>query len=398
MTLEASTRRRRILVGAYACEPGKGSEPGAGWAWVRALAIDNDVVVLTRANNRPAIEAAADPAMGTSLVFEYLDLAPWLLRLKKRGLPAQAYYFAWQRAAATVARRLHAREPFDVVHHLTWASDWLPAGVLAAPAPQRLWGPVGGSTYAPLSVWPALGGRGMAREVARRIVTGTARRMFGRAAAKRSSRVLLQNPDGMEAFASLAPCEVVPNVVVPDVVSAASRTVREPRTAVFVGRLVPLKGLVIALHALAQPAAHDWRLTLVGEGPDDARLRAVAARLGVSSRLSFAGQLPRRDVFDVVRRSAVFLFPSTHDAAGFAVAEAVALGVPVVCLDHGGPPTLIPDGGGIAVPPGRGLAARLARALDAAAALEPEARTLWNESLLVDRVRAAYANLPAAAS
>ena len=48
----------KILVSAYACEPGKGSEPGAGWLWARAAARRHEVWVLTRANNREAIEAA----------------------------------------------------------------------------------------------------------------------------------------------------------------------------------------------------------------------------------------------------------------------------------------------------------------------------------------------------
>jgi hypothetical protein len=45
----------RILAFAYACEPGRGSEPGAGWSWARMLAGIGETWVVTRANNRPAV-------------------------------------------------------------------------------------------------------------------------------------------------------------------------------------------------------------------------------------------------------------------------------------------------------------------------------------------------------
>src|SRR3954451_23843350 len=86
---------RRVLLSAYACEPGKGSEPGAGWLWALAAARSAEVWVLTRANNRTAIEA--DPA-GTlpSLHFVYLDLPPSVLRWKRDGQWVRMYYLLWQ--------------------------------------------------------------------------------------------------------------------------------------------------------------------------------------------------------------------------------------------------------------------------------------------------------------
>ena len=67
----------RILLSAYACEPGRGSEPALGWGWATELARSgHQVWVLTRADNRPAIERdalAADP----NLNFVYFDLPPF---------------------------------------------------------------------------------------------------------------------------------------------------------------------------------------------------------------------------------------------------------------------------------------------------------------------------------
>ena len=58
--------RLRILLSAYACEPDRGSEPGVGWNWVRHLAREHEVWVITRSNNRGIIDANDQPDPGVS--------------------------------------------------------------------------------------------------------------------------------------------------------------------------------------------------------------------------------------------------------------------------------------------------------------------------------------------
>ena len=71
----------KILISAYACEPGKGSEPGAGWEWVRAAAAEHELWVLTRANNRDAIEASE---LVGRVTFVFVDLPSWVLAGRTR--------------------------------------------------------------------------------------------------------------------------------------------------------------------------------------------------------------------------------------------------------------------------------------------------------------------------
>ena len=76
----------RILLSAYACEPGKGSEPAVGWMWAMELAAaGHEVWVITRAANRAAIESELQQRERTGLHFEYYDLTPWVLRWKRAG-------------------------------------------------------------------------------------------------------------------------------------------------------------------------------------------------------------------------------------------------------------------------------------------------------------------------
>jgi glycosyltransferase involved in cell wall biosynthesis len=67
----------------------------------------------------------------------------------------------------------------------------------------------------------------------------------------------------------------------------------------------------------------------------------MARSLGVADRIEFLGWVPREQLRALMaERADIFIFPSLHDDAPFAVAEALAAHVPVVCLDRGGPPVL----------------------------------------------------------
>ena len=77
-------KRLKIFISAYACEPGKGSEPGIGWNVVNELAKYNEVHVLTRSNNRESIESALAEKTEATPVFHYYDLPKCLTFWKRK--------------------------------------------------------------------------------------------------------------------------------------------------------------------------------------------------------------------------------------------------------------------------------------------------------------------------
>src|SRR2546426_9766353 len=113
----------KVLISAYACEPNKGSEPEVGWQWALQMARFHGVTVLTRANNRPAIEQALEGLRGQQRAiselpkFVYHDRSAWLLDLKRRTKAIKLYYLLWQKSAREVIRRLHEAHPYDLMHH-----------------------------------------------------------------------------------------------------------------------------------------------------------------------------------------------------------------------------------------------------------------------------------------
>ena len=95
-----------------------------------------------------------------------------------------------------------------------------------------------------------------------------------------------------------------------------------------VARLNILKRLDVAVSALTHNA--DWHLTLGGQGPDEERLKQMAADLGVADRVHFTGEMESDEVGDLLRALDLFVFPSEAETFGLAAVEAAQSGLPMV--------------------------------------------------------------------
>ena len=146
---------------------------------------------------------------------------------------------------------------------------------------------------------------------------------------------------------------------------------RDTRLVLFVGHLVPVKGLDVLLHAWAmllrdRADLASARLVLVGEGAERDALLQLAEREGVAGRVSFLGPRPQAVVADWIAAADLLCLPSHAEGSPNVVVEALASGIPVVASRVGGIPDLVQDGvNGLLVPPNQplALAAALADAL-----------------------------------
>lgn len=353
----------RILAFAYACEPGRGSEPGAGWAWARMLAQIEETWVITRRDYAASIERALESTPEReNLRFVYVEL-PERFRGWQRDLRGlRIYYLLWQIAALREARRLQRTVDFDVVWHLTWATAWY--GSLAALAGRPfVYGPVGGCVRPPLRLLPDLGLKGILYEGARAIaqVWGRSVNPLSRLSWRRADLILAQNDETRAWFprAHRAKTRIFPNAVIREDMGGAVQQVERsgPPTLLFAGRLAPWKGVFLCLRALA--LLPGWRLVICGAGGDEERMKRLARRMGLERRVDWLGWLSQDEVLHQMSNADVFLFPSLHEDAGVVVAEARAAGLPTVCLARGGPPLLVGASGiSVAASGGTGTIAR----------------------------------------
>lgn len=118
----------------------------------------------------------------------------------------------------------------------------------------------------------------------------------------------------------------------------------------FAGRIQPLKGLDVAVRALAELRRRDATLVVVG-GPSgeegavyEAACRRLVAELGLGSRVIFRPPQPHHLLSSYYRAADVCIVPSRSESFGLVALEAAACGTPVVCAAVGGLLTLVEDG------------------------------------------------------
>ncbi|MEK6669696.1 MAG: glycosyltransferase family 4 protein [Pseudomonadota bacterium] len=343
----------RILLSAFAYSPILGSECGVGWHWARVLAQHHDVTVLTHAWFREDVERALAEQPQPRLKVVYFTVDPWLGQFSRPLLDSQLYYVWWQWKVVPFARELHAQMQFDVVHHLTWGSlrypSWL--GRIGA---RFIVGPLGGGERAPARFFAGLPLKERLKEVLRDAVLYSFKLdPFTQRALSKAERIFSRTQDTARFLPQYLSRKttVAHEIGAPLVKTRPVRERRKTTTFLFAGRLIPFKGLHLALPAIAEAVRQgaDVRLVAVGDGPLRDFLLAQAARLGLGDRFDLRDRIPQAELMDLYLDSDAFLFPSLHDSGGTVVLEALSRGLPVICLDLGGPACFVDDACGVVV-------------------------------------------------
>ena len=358
----------RVLLSAYACEPGRGSEPEVGWQ--RALHMTkmaDEVWVLTRSNNQAVIEA--DPLSHTQgLHFIYYDPPKWVLRLKKQAWFLPLYFILWQWGAYRLAARHHREKPFDSVYHVTFVSMLYGSfmGRLGIPF---VIGPIAGGERAPLRLRRSMPMRGKAKELLRDLGILLQRiSPLTRTAFAAADHIYVTTADSLRLISPKWRSKTTVLLAVATNGNAVRNVDRRPPDFprfIFAGDLLYLKGVHMAIRALAlaKSAIPDATLTIAGDGLAEAWLRDLAEQCGVADKVEFAGRIPRQQLLNSYGKYTALVFPSLHDSGGMVVLESLSEGLPVICLDLGGPGIIVNGSCGIVVPTANANEAQMVTAI-----------------------------------
>ena len=389
-------KRTKILISAFACHPSTSSgfageekilgagESILGWNLVKQISRRHDVWVLTQRRNRKGIERAVGQGEMPGVRFHYVDFPGWPNLLWYHQVSLHFYYYFWQIRALILARELHRRFRFDAAHHVTFANYWMPSFIGAFLPVPFIWGPMGGGQRTPkgfMKEYPLSGKmedleRGMSQWIGRKLL------LSRRSCARRARAILVCNHDTKVKFPLKYQKKIhffpVTGIgsedLAPDSAIHASSAGLQVMTT---GRLVFWKNFAESIKAFAvfSRAFPESRFTIIGEGPEGHRLRDLVAGLGVQDKVRFVPWLPQKELLEKMRVSDVFLYPSLREGGGAVVIEAMASGLPVVCLDSAGPGFHIQKEWGIKISPENPAAvvAGMAEAL-AALARDPDLR------------------------
>jgi len=347
----------KILLSAYSCRPGWGSEPGIGWHWAEEIARQgHEVHVLTRSVHAPFCARSAKE-LGLSMVIHGYDLPRWARwwKSEKTTRGTRLYYLLWQLRVYPIARALHLNQRFDLVHHITFGAHRFPSfmGRLGVPF---ILGPIGGGESSPRELLRSAPFKPRVFEFLRSIANRIAaldplvQKTF-----KQATLILCKTQETRNAVPAHLHHKCA---FIPDVGAETGWLATSPPSGnaspkfLYAGRLLYWKGIHLALRALAQVRCHmpDATMVIVGHGGEGKWLRALASRLGVSEAVQWTGWLPRDEVMGFYRSCTAFTFPSLHDSGGTVVLEALSQGLPVICLDLGGPGQMLPEDCGFKIP------------------------------------------------
>jgi len=335
------SKRAKVLLSCYACEPNQGSEPGVGWNWTRELSKENDLVVVTRANNQGVIEKHLSELSGRDIEFVYYDLPQWLLALKKWGIINTSLYYAiWQRG---IKRKMNVRMPeFDIVHHMTF-NMFLCPGYWRPKHAKLILGPLGGGSCVSGGYLSLFGGKAWIQCIRKKIVESwqwvpQLKKTFDRA-----HLILCANEDTFNLLKPnyLNKCRLhLETGFDQDKIRKESSCSKDNSHFVQVGSIEPRKGWKLTLAAVKilmnEHGIGDIHVNFIGAGPEYQAAIDMAEQLGLSENITFHGNKSLRETQEVLSQARALLFPSVRDTSGNVVLEAMSQGVPVICLNHQG--------------------------------------------------------------
>ena len=334
----------RVLASAYACDPHRGSEPGVGWKWAFEIAKrGHPVWIITRRKNAPIIRDYVEGLDSVEIDVIAYDLPHWMRWWKRGARGVQVYYALWQIGAFFCARAWHRRIQFDVVHHLTFGVFRTPGWMWMLGIPYVL-GPIGGAEMTPKPLTRSFRRSAQLIEAVRRIANrfalldpsliGALRRARWVYACTRETRAYLP-----KRFQSKIDIEPIIGADSPKPLLPAPPSEAGELNLLFVGRLIHWKGCAFALRAVARARREQpgIRLTVLGKGREEPALRALAEELGITAAVTWINWIEEDELDALYQRSHALVFPSLHESGGLVVFEALQRGVPVMCLDIGGP-------------------------------------------------------------
>jgi len=329
-----------------------------------------DVVQITHARNRNEVDGRLK--LKNVRFVDDTPVSLFLWRVKPLRLLLDPW-FSWK--AVRLAERLAAETPAQ--ESIVWQTE--PNSPVAPRAMSKhfnVLGPINGNIYYPAEFRDRESSLARVRRVTH-MPLQRLQRVF-RSTLRRADLILVAGGDRTKQSLLAAGCSDRRMLDVPDC-GVDESLLERPRVAhagrnprfVHFGRLVFHKGTALIIRALTKTQP-DIRLDIVGRGPELEPCKALVAELGLQERVRFLDWYPaREDLLASLSGYRGLVLPSLEDANGMVVQEGMALGLPPICLDWGGPQLLIEHGvSGYLVPTGTpdAIAAGLGKHMDALAA------------------------------
>ena len=346
----------KVLINAYACSPGMGSEPGMAWNWVSNLAKFCELYIITEGEFRDRIEEVVPTLeQGKNMHFYYNPVSEEIRKMcwNQGDWRFYKYYKEWQWKTYLMAKDICKQEKMDVLHQLNMIGFREP-GYLWKLSQENgvpfVWGPVDAKDKFPVAY---LDGAGLKTKLFMRLknfLTGIQLRHSKRVllAAHQASVIFSASSNSQRSFKKYmnidspllneTGCYIeesswtsktdgeIENLPIKD------KSSKETFDVLWVGKMDFRKQLALALKSIAECAQLQMRLHIVGGGNAEP-YQKLASELGIENQCVWHGAVSHEEVQKLMQESDVFFFTSVAEGTPHVVLESIGNHLPVVCFD-----------------------------------------------------------------
>ncbi len=354
----------KILISAYAFHPKEltfmGPDRGIlAWNLVDRLRRFYDIWVITHSKNSDDVLEALSAGALPKVNIHFISLPRCWRSLRKTSFDRRFCLFLWQRKAWKYARSLHREIHFDAVHHLTPEFDWIPSFVGAYLKIPFIWGPLGGGERIPRGLRGEYSVFERWKEKWRLFGRWFGRKHYARREGEKNAQsILVCNQETWMRF----PRTDVRKIHFFPLSGVASNPIKpdpkKPRNQdtfriISAGCLHKNNGFSLSIKAYAHFSDRfpESDFVIFGEGPEQKTLERLIGDHKLESRVRIHPWIERKALHERMQDSDVFLSSGFLDRSGFFTVLAMSAGLPVVCLDAGGPAMHVQEKWGIRVKP-----------------------------------------------
>lgn len=354
----------KILINAYACSSGMGSEPGMAWNWCVNLAKYCELHIITEGEFRERIDASVSILpQGKNMHFYYNPMSEEIRKMcwNQGDWRFYKYYREWQWKTYLMARDICAKQHIDVLHQLNMIGFREPGYLWKIENIPLVWGPIGGLKQFPLAYTKDGGFKMQLFNLIKNTINILQLKYDRRvnAALHKAALLISSIPDSYRAIKKHHGLE---SMIIPETGCFEDTYPKNDRREfngkylkiIWVGKFDFRKRLDIALRTIASVCNSFIVFQVFGTGNKQQVIDAerYCERLGISDwvKIEWMGNCPNCDIQNAMRESHLFLFTSVNEDTSTVVMEAISNHLPILCFDTCGMGYVVDDKVGIKIP------------------------------------------------
>lgn len=344
----------KLLLIIYKIEDHIGSEDGTGYSITHEIVKRiSHTTIITRNNN---IDKLRNDPHFKHVTFINVDVPKFLSFYKKKNRGVILYYYLWQICVGIKIFKLQRNLKFDIIHQLNFHALWAPHFIFSKS--KIVLGPLTQHPNVPYEFWYE-SRKAYIFELIRTIIKGYFVFLdpFLKWGLRRTNHILIGQHNIIGSYRNHShKIQFLPQAgsIFPIIIHKENQPIFN---ILYVGRFISLKGCMIAIESIHECLKSLDRqyyaaisVTFIGHGPLALNLNQYAEKLKEEYKIEIhiIDWINQPSLLEYYKKASLFLFPSL-EAQGLVVAEAMANGCPVLCIENTGP-EIVAGEGAISIP------------------------------------------------